>query len=448
MSIYRPKQFIVLICLMMLSVTTQSQDPLNHYDGVIHVHSVYSRGKHTLEELIQSAQARDIDIIIPTDTLVHRYEYGLWPLRQVPIITYEFASVFKSGLKEYLHELNTLSERYKSMVIIPGVEVTPFYYWEEHITKSRLVLNRANQDMIIIGLEDERDYRLMPVIGNTTVYRWSSLGLMPVLPAIIPYRRPRYSPYYEPRHLAKPYQDVIDYTRRKKACAFWAHPDGQDYQKLSTVPNITVVKEQYGDFLLKTEGYTGFSYFMNGRSTTGHVGGSWDNALTQLCDGLRSEPVWAIAERDLGLMAHAYDIDQCKTVFLLSACTRESVMAALQKGLCYGVLKTPEHEIVLERFEVTDGVHSAISGQTLFTRGIPRLLISATATDQKQHGVVLTAISRGTSVVNQRMIVPFSISLSLEDIMSDAHTYIRIVITEHEYSEVVSNPIFIRRQQE
>lgn len=429
------------IIIFFFLITCNVNAGMQRYDSIIHVHTSYSSGKLSLEELIQKANNKGISIVIPTDTLINKWEYGIFPFRRLFKRTFELPSISYFGIQAYLDEINYCREKFSNMVIIPGVEVTPYYYWKGTPLNNSLMLCGANKDMLIIGLEDKHDYETVPVIGNQKAKTWRWESIIPLF-IPVPLKSYAFGQYDGDIYKEKPYQAVIDDVNKKNGLVFWAHPDAKEYVTPKQIGNLAVQSDTYGRAIVDTYGHNGFAFFRQG-GLSGRIGGYWDKALMMYCAGLRPAPVWAIAELDQKIHTYNFDIDKVKTVFFLEKLSVNTVMVSLKKGNFYCVLKPDTHELFLEEYYVVNNENKAFSGEILKNSEKPRFFVRVSSSDNKKHGVMLYIICNGKEIIKKEQMVPFEFTFSLQDVLTNSKNYIRIDIIEHESSRIITNPIFI-----
>ena len=159
------KKYLFLTAIIFLGSTPFSY--AYRLRGVIHVHSIYSNKKLTLDELVVKSKESNLDIVFFTDNALRRIKYGIYPLSNILSYTYEERSVLKIGPEKYLSEINYLRNKYPDMVLIPGVEAGAFYYWTGNYFKSKeMTLHGWHKHMLILGLEKAEDYRKLPLLSN------------------------------------------------------------------------------------------------------------------------------------------------------------------------------------------------------------------------------------------------------------------------------------------
>ena len=94
-----------------------------------HVHSNVSTGSLSLDQIAEQAQKMGIDAVVFSENLALRYEYGLFPLRGMIRRTVTLPSVVEYGIDRYLAAVAEAQARHPGVLLVPGVEVTPHYYW-------------------------------------------------------------------------------------------------------------------------------------------------------------------------------------------------------------------------------------------------------------------------------------------------------------------------------
>src|SRR5207244_10419273 len=114
---------------------------------VFHVHSDISTGSDSLESLVAQARSYGIEAIILTDNFLLRFEYGLFPLRGLIRRTVTRSSIMSPGVDRYLEPLGELNRRHPEVMVIPGVEVVPHYYWTGSVFQKDLTMHDAQKDM-------------------------------------------------------------------------------------------------------------------------------------------------------------------------------------------------------------------------------------------------------------------------------------------------------------
>ena len=410
-------------------------DPLSagQLKGVIHLQTPISGGQRTVDEYIKLARQHNIDVLILTDHDTQRYEYGLWPFRWLTNRVVEQESVFQFGVTEYLRQIKEANQRQSDVLIIDGVESTPFYYWSGSPFKKNLSLNNRGQHMLVIGLKKSSHYQRLPLVANG------------------------YSKYdqYHGDQFDKPCQDLIDYVVARDGVVFWAHPEAKESKKIQGV-NVNTLA--YPTSLKRTVNYTGFSIFQEGYQKVGRPGGIWDEVLREYCRGLRKKPVWAIGELDdYGKKR----LDSVLTIFLTSKKDQSAIMEALRKGQMY-VISTRKNKPVLRLvdFSVSESGPSGrtvFSGEELTCRNQPTINIKLSyqkvddrqgENNQAAAGVTVKIIRNGRLIKELNQAMPLQVSFQdntfKKNFSPGDRTYYRLDVTDEIGGKLITNPIFVK----
>ena len=154
-----------IYALIFLHHTSMAEE-LIQAPAIIHMRSTISDGKYSIPEIIRIAKQNNIKIVVITDRDLMRWEYGLWPLRNIIKMVINDNSVFKYGIGRYLNELENMQKENPDLLLIPGVESAPFYYWHGSVFNNSLKLSDWHKSILVIGLEKITDYTNLPIIGN------------------------------------------------------------------------------------------------------------------------------------------------------------------------------------------------------------------------------------------------------------------------------------------
>ncbi len=487
MKKFLPVTFVIL--LLSISSTGRSQEGLRYIPGVIHLHSNVSTGIYSIKELAQLAQAKDIPIIIITDHLLLKAEYGLPPLQRIIKKRVEKGSILRSGVKEYLSQIEEVDKSYPSLSIIPGAEVAPFYFWTGNYFRKDLTLRNLHKQLLVIGLDKGDDYLRMPVVGNYHFsLSWENLlRLWPLVLILLglwmikrrrkskfwfrtqsfilsshPYRRLGivlfllgllflfnelpYFPYdqYHGDRDNLPYQDLIDYVNERNGLTFWSAPEAPSQQKLR---GITLSTLPYPEALLQTKDYTGFASLYEGYREVGGPGGIWDRVLIEYCQGKRDKPVWTIGEVDYHCPLERKEIDEVQTVFLLSKIDENSIIAALRKGRCYVLRRAKEYKLVLENFTLSiSGGKIKLMGDTLITEELPRINFALSSSDGKRRKVRVKLIRSGRIIREFVGLTPMKRKFYDYSLPEGEKGYYRLDVETQYSHKILTNPIFVRRK--
>ena len=352
-----------------------------------HVHSNLSAEGETLDQLAVEAKASGIDAIIFSDNFLLHYEYGLFPLRGVIRRTVELPSVLNLGVDRYLAGIRAAGLRHPDVMLIPGVEVVPHYYWTGSIFSKDLTMHDAQKNVLVLGLPRADDYGRMPASGNHASYEygWNTAVLLwPILlvpPAIwlidrrverrlgtgwtfmvvrerrpapgvallalaalllvnnYPFGTPLYDTYSDENGL-RPYQGLIEYVRQRGGITIWSLPEARDFSRheYGRLGVVTVKTDPYPEALLQTSGYTGFGAVYEDTVTVTNPGGVWDSTLMGYLEGRRGNPPWGFGE----VAYHRADsagkqLDNVETVLWVKERTPAALLDAFTKGRMYAI---------------------------------------------------------------------------------------------------------------
>ncbi len=313
--------------------TVVSADELFQAPAAIQIASTVSDGKYSLEEIVRSARESGIKIVILGERDFMRWEYGLWPFRSLIKKTIQSNSLSAYGIERYLKEIESLQKQNPDMLIIPGIESAPFYYWEGSPFRKNLKIKNWHKHMLIVGLKDNDDYENIPSLSN-------------------PRAKVKYGQYHGDLGV-KPYQDLIDYVNQEGGLIYWTHPEAEN---ISSRGDIGIETKEYSENLSKTYGYTGFTVFYDGYEKTARPGGIWDGLLKEYCAGIRKQVVWAIGGLgfdQVGELSAA--LKDLRVILNLSEWSQDAVLAALREGRNYVVLGGSSLKLEVFKAEIRDG---------------------------------------------------------------------------------------------
>ncbi|MBA7632751.1 hypothetical protein ES703_40305 [subsurface metagenome] len=456
--------------------------------GVIGIHTDMGTGVHSLEEIAERLDEKGIPVVIVTEHALIRCEYGLFPLRRIVRKAFTEKSLLDYGVENYLNYISRINSSHPEMVILPGTEVVPFYYWTGSYFKTKdLTMHNWHKQFLVIGLNRAQDFKNLPMVSNpfSAHYTWRSIYLLwPFLPLVLgiwlirkrraqrlrfedrlftipshPHRilgiiiiilsglflfnnfPLKIAPYdqYHGDQWEAPYQELIDYVNKRDALSFWSLPEATTDVKRRGVRSYT---PPFPKSLLATHNYSGFSAFYEGWRIVAKPGGIWDEILKEYCEGKRERPVWAIGEIDYR-GGTGKKIDSVQTVFLIPQLNEEAVLDALRKGRMYALTKSQQGALFLDSFVVKNNNKVALMGETLLSRDRPTISIKVSRPAPEEGGIKIRLIRKG------EIIKTFDVEDSEEIIYEDDYykpeekIYYRIDIAAPG-SKIISNPIFVK----
>ncbi|MBT8363645.1 MAG: PHP domain-containing protein [Deltaproteobacteria bacterium] len=448
--------------------------------GVVHVHSKYSSGRYSIEELVAKAEAKNIEVLVLTDHDQVVMEYGLFPLRNLIKKKEERNSVLLAGVDNYLAEIKRINTRQQSVLIIPGVQSSPFYYWRGNPFKRGLTAHNFRKELLLIGLSSPDDYHGLPLLhgGLSTryvtdlmarfiifltgfllavylLYQKGSMRIGALVIALMsialminhhPFKSSRYDPYHGDQGTA-PYQEVIDYVASRGGLVFWAHPESNYSKNGVQLGPIRMVTEHYSDDLIESTNYTGFAAIYGDTSIITNAGRQWDRILMDYCRGRRAGPVWAIAGSDFHEEQKGFALDNFQTVFLCKNKRRADVLQALERGRVYALRQAKGMRLVLDQFRIKDKTtgRTAIMGQELSINGSPIIEGRITASDLGHHPVTVSIVKAGQQNWTFEGQTPLDFHFVDKDHWNGKIFY-RLDVHGKTAGRLLSNPIFVMRK--
>ncbi len=462
--------------------------------AAIQISSQVSDGKYTIPQILEICRDQQIKIVVIADRDLMRWEYGIWPWRNIFKKTVEDGSILKYGAKRYLNEFKEIQKNNPDLVVIPGTESAPFYYWSGDLFHSNLEIRDWHKHIIAIGLENARDFEHLPVIGNKVglalpfsvknlILFWPVLllavGIFCFQKKVFDYKddlghqlgQPSKSsrklgvlllviagvfllnnfPFvyycfdqYNQKAGIKPYQNYIDYVNKHNGLTFWAHPEAKNVEKSG---EVSIRTEEHPLDLLLSRDYTGFAVFPEGFKTVGKIDGIWDSLLKDYCAGNRKKPVWAIGVLSFDSTGKLEEyLKVIQTVLLLPVLNQQEALKAIASGKMYASQGRNPAQFVLSRFSVANestGVEK-IMGEQLEIRGIPIVKIKADFLNGQPQPFKIKLIRNGKVI---KMFESFSsgeITYVDEQSPEAGIFYYRLEIHGPDVL-VVTNPIFVKK---
>lgn len=453
--------------------------------AAFHVHTRFSTGALSLEEVVAEARAEGIDSVIFAENFLLRFEYGLFPFRSLVKKVVEKPSVLRQGIGQWLRSLEMVQAKSPDVILIPGVEVVPFYYWTGSPFRGDFTMWDAQKNMLVVGLGQPGNYLKIPAIGNgrlLTLRRHllgSSLGLALVGLGFVLVRTGRQqkiarrwvclsgwlalgcgalvllealsasglNPYLGDLGIG-PYQRIIDAAEASGGMVFWSFPEARDLSKQSFGPagTVTMRTDTHPEVLLQSHGYTGFGGVYQDNVNFTNPGGEWDQLLLEYAEGRRARPAWAIGE--LGYHGAPKRLDDVLTVFLVPERSKDAILAALKGGRFYAVQSQPGYHLTLEEFSIglEEGGKGATMGGELVAPAEGPLFIRLRvgASDGREVDVGVRIIQSGKLLRILQGRTPFSETVQVPPTELGRREFFRIEVVQPRW--LLSNPIFIRRQ--
>lgn len=487
---FAPLSVGVFLLIFLLSCSSGYAGEWISLTGVVHVHtSEFSSGDHTLDELVDLARQRKVDVIVLTDHDRIAMSYGLPPFPHLFSLTRSRKSVLKEGAAKYLARVDAVDRSDPEVILIPGLESAPFYYWSGSLRSGELTAHNWRKHLQIIGLSDPEVIENLPILDNgfstenlrallprfmiylglllisVVLIFWKgifrTLGKGLLILAVIgafdaqPFRSSPFDPFHGDQGEA-PYQKLIDYVQEHGGMTFWAHPEanygerGAVFRKKIAGVSLPTVRMHTGKHpldLVQTYGYTGFEALYGDTIHVTEPGKEWDRVLMQYCEGKRENSPWGLCGLDFhrqGQNAWS-DFQRGQTIFLVKEKSRKAILDALRNGRMYSVYQADSARIRLDQFSITggDGKKIAVSGETISSSGHP-LIVKVVVSLQGEAPVSLQADLIDSGRVIRSIEGKPPLQFEYEFFPLQKKGYIRLDVHARKY-RILSNPIFYKR---
>jgi hypothetical protein len=483
------------LLIVLLWVTAVPAVQLSSIPTVIHVHSNWSTGEYSLDDLAAQAKTFGIAAIFLTENHLLQYEYGLPPLRDLLRYRADFPSVLSKGPEAFLGAVGVANAKQQDVLIIPGAQVVPHYFWTGTLLDGTLTMHDTQKNLLALGLYHPEDYRELPAVGNYGAARWSlwSLWLLSpfllaipgvwlirthrqhviqlqhfriterrrmILPGLLclgiglallannyPFRSNPASPY-DPTAGLKPHQDVIDFVNARNGIAVWSLPEARDHQEVSVAGfHATIHTDPYPDDLLRTDRFTAFGGLYEDTTIFGDPGQGWDRLLLDYLNGHRATPAWAIGESAYHSEKQAGKwLGAVQTVLLAERNDPPSLLAALRAGRAYALLRTREESLKLVKFQaIPSGLPPAEMGDRLALRAgdRPEVQAAVETAGGRPLSIEVRLIRSGKVVHSIRGDTPVTLRWTEPPLPPGSKLYYRLDVRGPGGNQILSNPIFV-----
>jgi hypothetical protein len=471
-------KLLIFISALLLQFNVTLASDYQQIAGLIDLRTTFSDGNLDLESLAKLAQERGFTALFINDHDRLALEYGLFPFRNILKKRVELNSINKGGAEKYLNAIKEVEEKFPNMIIIPGSETAPFYYWTGSYFNKNLTAHNHEKRILTIGLERPEDYRDLPIIHNGFSNRFRTdflpgilISLIPLIFGVLllrrkgvfricgvtigvlsvlyildtdPVRSSPFDQYHGDRGIA-PYQLLIDYVNSRGGLTFWNYPETRP--GIRKMGPIFVDTHPYPEVLEESKGYTGFAALYGDTITVTEPGNIWDRVLLAYCRGERNRPVWGISTADFHKESEAGEVlGNFPTVFLVHRKTKREILKALKNGKMYACRGDYPHIVKLDEFFVCSlkSDVTGILGDEIVLEGNPRIRIALSAAEPTKNRVTVRLIRSGEVI--ERFEGQLPIKIDFEDAYCKPGERIYYRMDLHGYGKLVSNPIFVSFQ--
>lgn len=469
----------LLIVIVFPPVEAMSTEDYRQMPGVIQVHTTFDgSGANSIDQLVALASQKGMEFIIPTDHDLQVMEYGIFPLENLLKKREHRGSVIQNGPAKYLDEIRNANKSQKDVLVIPGVQSSPFYYWTGSPFGGGLTAHDYRKEMLLIGMDDPKDYLDLPLLHRgfskryvqtllprtlvfvlafvLSLYLISQRGAMRIAGVIIcifssalainhhPFKSSLFDPYHGDQGV-KPFQELIDYVNERNGLTFWAHPESNYAVAGVQLGPVTLKTAHYPDDLIASKDYTGFEAIYGDTSRIPDPGKQWDKVLGEYRTGKRNRPVWCISGADFHGESEDDAIDMYQTVLLVKERSVSEVIEALSEGRSYAMMKIREPGLTLDRFVVrdaSDNTITAVSGEEVNPAGHPVIDLMISSQDGAQHPVAVMLIKDGKILERFDGETPLAIDY-IDQTDRDGKSYYRLEAKMKNGNRLLSNPIFV-----
>jgi len=479
---------LLLLALLLLAAAPAAA--LERVRGVVHVHSDLSTGDFSLEGLVGLADQQGIGALLLSENFLARVEYALPPFRALTRVSRGERDIGADPAR-YLARVAEVRARLPHVLLIPGVEVIPHYYWTGSPFALDMTVHDVQKNLLVFGLTDPQALAALPVAGNAPGGAYTLQSLFDALPALLvipgvilllrrrvvrtrlgrgayvvvrrrawglglalcalgvaalvrgwPFTNDGLSPWHDPG--VAPYQALIDHVDKAGGVTMWSLPEARDIGEQYVGPvRVGWLTEPYADDLLRTFRYTAFGAIYEDTSTFDLPGAGWDRLLAEYARGERSRPAWAVAESAFHGHTAGKQVGPIQPVFLVAEKSEAGVLEAFRRGRMYAVQRTRELGFDLTEFSATAGAATVGMGETLSApAGTPvEVRIAVDATDGGRHDVRVTLVGNGGLETLERGATPYR---AVRRLTAGAAPLVLRVEARGAQQRVLSNPIFVK----
>ncbi|MEE9257433.1 MAG: PHP domain-containing protein [bacterium] len=458
-----------------------AQEKLKAYRGIIHVHSNFSTGELTPAEIVAKAKKAGIKIVVFTDHDLVRAAWGLPPFRNLLSYSIDFKpSVIQIGVDRYFDTIENLQGEYPGMVIVPGIETSPFYYSTGNPITGELTINDWRRHLLLIGLGREATKNL-PILNNgmSSRYFWALLPgtvlvIVPLVLGVIllpfkgwmrwvgiavfffgligaidahPFKSSPFSPYLGSQG-PRPYQEIINYTDANGGYTLWAHQGSLLTTQKTRLGSLKT--PAHAHLLNETTNYHALDAVYEDNFTASKPGQHWDKNLVGYLQGVRPRPVWGYggldfhSEKEIRGRKRLSDIEN---VFFMEELSNDAFFRALVNGRFYVVRGYKPERLRMDYFRLLspDGKSWRSYGDGLKISGNPRLEFQVSTRNNSPVKVRAQLIRMGLVVRTFEGSTPLKVEFVDTAQIPHKRFYYRLDVKAARGEHIVTNPVFVQR---
>ncbi len=462
--------------------------------SAIHVHSSFSNGHYQVADLARMAQESGLDVLVLTDSFLTTATYSLPLFDKIAVEGLNRQvrpGVRDHGIETYFEAVEQARRTAPGLIILAGVEVKPYYYWQG-TPWDGLTLHNFDRHLQAFGLTAEQ-LRQLPVIENET---WSNTSKRPILfvpPALLlllglfllrkreastrlryyklaRVRRPwlpaclslgagllllwggypfgRLADPYSGQDDIGPYQRLIDYVEQCGGVVYWSYPEARYGDVLSG--GARMVSGPHPQSLLLSDGYHGFEGLYGDAITVTQPGREWDQALSQYLMGARRRPPYVDTGIDFHYLKQGgrgwYSLQGGQTILLADEKSESAVLEAMRSGSLYATYQEPPEKVRLAKFSLHSGDFQAGMGESLRLASGTSLQVKVSldwldrpTSDDTAFQIDLIRDGQVVQSLNSRL----PIAWRIEETPPDGKHYYRLQASSGRSYQLLSNPIFV-----
>ncbi|MBI2544098.1 MAG: hypothetical protein HYW16_02600 [Candidatus Rokubacteria bacterium] len=478
--------------LAALGVLLMPAVTLRPLPALLHVHSTLSTGDLPLDRLLAEARAQGLEAVLLSENYLLRVEYGLWPFRRATRVTRQEPSVLSRGVEAYLAQVAEARRQFPEMLLVPGVEVIPRYYWTGTPFTGDLTVHDLQKNLLVFGIADAAALKRLPSAGNPYLGRYTLRSLVEILPGLlvlpglwlilVPRRRLRrlgpltiverqrrwllgtplvvlglvalvrafpftedpWSPYGADSGLVA-HQALIDEVESRGGVTVWSFPEARDSSESGFLGlRVRVRTDPYLDDLVRTFRYTAFGAVYEDTTRVATPGGMWDYVLGKYLSGERSRAPWVVGESGFHGFLGGKRFGGIQTVFLVSEKSEAALLSSFSAGRMYSLSRTPAYALTLRSFTVHQGDREAGSGETLqaAATGPLEVRVGVDASDGGEYPVRALLVRNGQVV--QLWMGKTPLRVMHREVVGAGAAYYRLEVRGTAPHQILSNPVFVR----